>query len=155
MSEHKAQICWERGVQDFIGNRYSRAHKWKFDGGMEVDASSSPLIVPLPYSNSFAIDPEEAFVASIASCHMLWFLSIAAKKKFCIDIYTDDAYGIMKKSEAGYSFIDIVVLKPKTLFSGNRLPTHEDQAAMHEEAHQCCFIANSVKSDIRCEPIYS
>lgn len=154
MAEYKATIIWERGNQLFIDNRYSRAHKWKFDEGVEIQASSSPHIVPLPYSNAVAIDPEEAFIASLSSCHMLWFLSIAAKRNFCIDSYTDEARGIMGKDDSGRHFIANVILQPKALFSGNHLPAENELILMHHEAHKECFIANSVKTNVECKPIY-
>lgn len=154
MAEYKAIVIWERGPQAFIDNRYSRAHKWKFDG-TEIHASSSPHVVPLPYSNAAAVDPEEAFVASLSSCHMLWFLSIAAKNNFCVDSYLDEASGVMEKNDSGRLFISRVTLRPKALFSGDHIPTKEELLLMHEKAHQECFIANSVKTDILCKPIYS
>jgi organic hydroperoxide reductase OsmC/OhrA len=154
MAEYKTTIVWERGTQLFIDNRYSRSHKWKFDEGIEVEASSSPNIVPLPYSNAVAIDPEEAFVASLSSCHMLWFLSIAAKSNLCVDSYFDEAWGTMGKDNSGRLFIAHVLLQPKTLFSGNRLPTENELILMHEEAHKECFIANSVKTNVQYKSIY-
>src|SRR5689334_1154201 len=123
MSQHKASILWTRGEQGFVDNRYTRAHQWSFDGGLTIPASPSPSVVPLPYSNPAAIDPEEAFVASLSSCHMLWFLSLAAKKKFCVDSYQDEAVGEMKKNERGEFFIATVVLRPKVVFSGERMPS--------------------------------
>ena len=152
MAEYKATIIWERGIQLFTDNRYSRAHKWKFDESVEIQASSSPYIVPLPYSDAVAIDPEEAFVASLSSCHMLWFLSIAAKNNFCVDRYSDEASGVMGKDELGRLFITHVTLRPKALFSGT-LPTKNDVILMHNKAHKECFIANSVKTHVECQPI--
>lgn len=154
MAEYKATIIWERGNQLFTDNHYSRAHKWKFDEGIEIRASSSPHIVPLPYSDAVAIDPEEAFVASLSSCHMLWFLSIAAKNNFCVDNYSDEACGVMGKDDSGRLFITHVILQPKTLFSGSHLPTEDELILMHDKAHKECFIANSVKTNVQCKPIY-
>ncbi|MDE2420014.1 MAG: OsmC family protein [Gammaproteobacteria bacterium] len=154
MSEYTAEVFWLRGEQDFLNNRYSRRHLLRFDGGLEVAGSSSPHVVPIPMSDASAVDPEEAFIASLSSCHMLWFLSIAAKKKFCVDRYQDHAVGIMTKNEQGKLFISKVTLKPAVIFSGEHLPTHEDIDQMHHEAHKECFIANSVKTEIRCEPVY-
>jgi len=152
MSEYVVTVRWGRGNQPFIDNRYRRAHTWTFDGGVEVPASSSPTVVPLPYSEAHAIDPEEAFVASLASCHMLWFLSIAAQRKFCVDSYVDDARGVMGRNAAGKLAMTQVTLRPKVAFVGERLPTQDEIAAMHHEAHSECFIANSVTTDVRCEP---
>lgn len=154
MTEYTATIIWNRGNQLFTDNRYSRSHKWKFDGGAEVQASSSPKVVPLPFSDALAIDPEEAFVASLSSCHMLWFLSIAAKNNFCVDSYFDEAYGVMGKDDLGRLFITHVTLKPKALFIGDNLPTKDELLLMHDKAHKECFIANSVRTNVQCEPIY-
>ena len=128
--EYRATIRWTRGADEiFSDNRYSRGHRWSFDGGIEVED---------------AIDPEEAFVASISSCHMLTFLSIAAKKRFVVDAYVDEALGIMTKNENGKLFVSKVTLDPKIAFSGDKVPTPEQIADMHHLAHKECFIANSV-----------
>ena len=153
MSEYLVTVRWGRAGQPFVDNKYRRAHVWAFDGGIEVPASSSPSVVPLPYSESRAVDPEEAFVASLASCHMLWFLSIAAARKFCVDSYDDDARGVMGRNAAGKLAMTRVTLRPKVAFAGDRVPTAEEIAAMHHEAHGECFIANSVTTEIRCEPV--
>lgn len=152
MSEHTAEVIWQRGEQDFLGNRYSRKHLLRFDGGAQVEGSSSPHVVPLPMSDATAVDPEEAFVASLSSCHMLWFLSLAAKRRFCVDAYHDSASGLMQANNAGKLYIAEVILRPAVTFSGERLPTHEQIEHMHHQAHTECFIANSVKSEVRCEP---
>lgn len=154
MSTYTAIISWKRGDQAFIDNRYSRAHLWRFDGGVEVAASSSPHVVPLPLSNAAAIDPEEAFVASLSSCHMLWFLSIAAKRKFRVDQYTDNAEGIIEKNAVGKFAMTRVTLRPEVSFSGEKIPSREELDQMHHKAHEECFIASSVKSEVRCEPVY-
>jgi len=152
VAEYVAEVIWQRGEQDFLGNRYSRKHLLRFDGGQEVAGSSSPHVVPLPMSDASAVDPEEAFVASLASCHMLWFLSIAAKCRFCVDDYHDCASGLMQENAAGKLFIAQVTLRPAVTFSGERLPSREQIEHMHYQAHEECFIANSVKSEVRCEP---
>jgi organic hydroperoxide reductase OsmC/OhrA len=154
MAQYKAEIVWQRGDQSFLDNRYSRAHRWIFDGGVEVPASSSPHVVPLPWSDEQAVDPEEAFVASLSSCHMLWFLSIAVKRKFCVDRYFDAATGVMDKNPEGKVFMSVVTLRPEVVFSGERLPTNDEIDQMHHEAHDECFIANSVKSVVQCHPVY-
>ncbi len=155
MSEYTAEIVWQRGEQDFFKGRYSRRHLMRFDGGAEVAGSSSPHSVPLPMSDAAAVDPEEAFVASLASCHMLWFLAIAAKRKFCVDRYTDAAFGVMAKNEQGKIAMTVVTLRPAVVFSGERLPTREQLNQLHHEAHEECFIANSVRTEVRCEPVFA
>jgi organic hydroperoxide reductase OsmC/OhrA len=153
MSQHSADILWQRGDQDFLGNRYSRRHAIRFDGGAEWVGSSSPHVVPVPLSDPAAVDPEEAFVASLSSCHMLWFLSIAAERGFCVDRYSDHATGKMGRGATGKIVITVVTLRPDVRFSGEKLPSHEQIEAMHHSAHDQCFIANSVKTDVRCEPV--
>jgi len=152
MSSYTAGVHWSRGAARFTDNRYSREHRWRFDGGVEVPASSSPHSVPLPYSSAGAVDPEEAFVASIASCHMLWFLSIAAKRGYRVDAYDDDAEGFMEKDADGRMWVQRAVLRPRAAFSGERTPSDADIAAMHDEAHHECYIANSVRTVISVEP---
>ena len=154
MAQYFAHLLWLRGEQDFLGNRYSRKHLLRFDGGLEVSASSSPHIVPAPMSDAASVDPEEAFVASLASCHMLWFLSIAARLGFCVDRYADSPVGIMARNSDGKQAITVVTLKPDVTFSGNRLPARDEIEQIHHRAHQECFIANSVKSEVRCEPLF-
>lgn len=154
MVQCMADVLWLRGEQDFIDNRYSRKHLLRFDGGVEVPGSSSPHIVPVPMSETSAVDPEEAFVSSISCCHMLWFLAIAAKRKFRVDRYYDSAVGIMEKDAEGKMLISMVTLRPQVQFSSDRVPTREDIDQMHHEAHEECFIANSVKSEVRCHPVY-
>jgi len=155
VSEYVVTVRWDRAGQRFIDNKYHRAHTWLFDGGVEVPASSSPTVVPLPYSDARAVDPEEAFVASLSSCHMLWFLSIAVQRKFCVESYVDEALGLMGRNAAGKMAMTRVTLRPKVMFVGDRLPTTDEIAAMHHEAHDECFIANSVTTEVRCEPAAS
>ncbi len=155
MADYTAQVLWQRGEQDFLGNRYSRRHLLRFDGGVEVAGSSSPHVVPLPWSDAAAVDPEEAFVASLASCHMLWFLSIAAKRRFCVDRYADAASGTMARNAQGRLAMTVVTLRPEVQFSGELQPTREQIEQMHHEAHEECFIANSVKTEVRCEPVHT
>ncbi|HXN15036.1 MAG TPA: OsmC family protein [Usitatibacter sp.] len=154
MHLYTAHIAWERGDQAFVDNRYSRAHRWRFDGGAQVPGSSSPLSVPVPLSDPAAVDPEEAFVASLSSCHMLWFLSLAAKGGYRIDRYSDRAEGVMEKDDGGELAITRVTLRPEIYFSGEKIPSREEIAQLHHAAHSKCFIARSVKSEVRCEPIY-
>jgi organic hydroperoxide reductase OsmC/OhrA len=154
MAQYTAEVLWLRGDQDFFSNRYSRRHVLRFDGGVEFPGSSSPQVVPLPMSDATAVDPEESFVASLASCHMLWFLSIASRRKFCVDRYMDAAAGVMGKNSEGKMAMLTVTLKPEVQFSGENVPTREQLNGMHHEAHEACFIANSVKTEVRCEPVY-
>jgi organic hydroperoxide reductase OsmC/OhrA len=155
MAHYTAEVLWLRGEQPFLDNRYSRRHALRFDGGVEVPGSSSPHVVPVPMSDAAAVDPEEAFVASLSSCHMLWFLAIAAKRKFRVDRYFDAATGVMEKDAQGKLAMTVVTLKPQVTFSGEHQPTREQIDTMHDEAHEECFIANSVKTDVRCEPVYA
>ncbi|MEO6167040.1 MAG: OsmC family protein [Chitinophagales bacterium] len=146
-------ISWKREPGDaFSDNKYSRAHSWIFDGGILLSASSSPHVVPLPMSKENAVDPEEAFVASLSSCHMLWFLSLAAAKQFIIEQYEDHAEGILSKNEEGKIAMTEVVLKPKIVFSGADVPTKKQLDELHHEAHEKCYIASSVRTKIRILP---
>ena len=153
MAEYRALITWSRNGAAFVDNRYSRGHRWQFDGGIEVPASASPHIVPAPLSVAAAVDPEEAFVASLSSCHMLWFLSIAAARGFLVESYRDDALGLISKDETGALAITRVTLRPEITFGGERRPSADEMSAIHHEAHHKCYIANSVKTDVRCEPV--
>jgi organic hydroperoxide reductase OsmC/OhrA len=152
MHSHCARVTWERGDEPFVDNRYSRRHRLRFDGGAEVPGSSSPDVVPVPMSDPAAVDPEEAFVASIASCHMLWFLSLAAAKRFCVDRYDDEASGVMEKNADGRLAITRVTLRSAVVCSGDRMPTAAEIAHLHHRAHEQCFIANSVRTEIVVEP---
>ena len=151
MSSYFAKVNWQRNGQDFLSNEYSRGHQWQFDGGITVPASASPHIVPLPWSVEENVDPEEAFVASLSSCHMLFFLSIAAKKKLQVERYLDHAEGVMEKNEEGKVAVTRVILKPEIEFSGEKIPTKEVIAKIHHLAHESCFLANSVKSEVVVE----
>ncbi|MGH1427275.1 MAG: OsmC family protein [Arenicella sp.] len=149
MSEYYAKVVWRRGTDEkYIDNEYSRGHEWAFDGGVTVAASSSPHVVPLPYSVEANVDPEEAFVAALSSCHMLFFLSIAAKRKFVIDQYLDNAVGVMEKGLDGKISMTKVTLCPDIKFSGDKKPTREQVEKMHHQSHEQCFIANSVKTEV-------
>jgi organic hydroperoxide reductase OsmC/OhrA len=153
MSTYLATIRWSRGGQPFADGCYSRAHAWSFDGGVEVPASSSPHVVPLPFSRADAVDPEEAFVASLASCHMLWFLDLAQRAGWVVDDYTDAAEGVMAKNAEGRLAMTVVTLRPRVSFGGATQPTPAELDVLHHRAHQRCFIASSVKTDVRCEPV--
>ena len=150
---YTATIEWTRGDARFCDLAYSRAHRWRFDGGAVVPGSSSPHVVPAPQSDPSAVDPEEAFVAALSSCHMLWFLDLASRAGFCVDRYADAATGVMRKNEAGRVAMTVVILHPAVEFSGEKLPSREEIERLHHEAHEACFIANSVKTDVRVEPV--
>jgi organic hydroperoxide reductase OsmC/OhrA len=152
MAEYKAEIRWQRGEQVFTDQRYSRAHVWGFDGGITVPASSSPFVIPPPQSDESAVDPEEAFVAALSSCHMLWFLSIAAKRGYIVDSYHDEAIGVMAKNAEQRMAMTRVTLRPLVRFGGDKTPSAADIDQLHHAAHDQCFIANSVKTEVRCEP---
>jgi len=152
MSKYSAKISWYRADDEaYVDNKYSRGHEWSFDGGVTVAASASPQVVPLPYSVAQNVDPEEAFVASLCSCHMLFFLSIAAKRQYIIDEYVDNAIGIMDKDVNGLEWMTRVTLRPQVKFSSKNQPDHGSLEEMHHRAHQLCFIANSVKTEIVIE----
>ncbi len=151
MSEHHAVIRWQRGSAEFARGRYSRAHQWRFDGGAVVPASASPALVRAPWSDPAGVDPEEALVAAISSCHMLWFLSLAADRGCIVESYEDDAVGTMGRLPSGHEAVTDVLLRPRIVFAGERRPEATEIAALHESAHEHCFIANSVKSAIRVE----
>jgi organic hydroperoxide reductase OsmC/OhrA len=152
MSEHTATIRWQRGEHPFAKGRYSRRHEWRFDGGAVVAGSSSPLVVREPFSDASAVDPEEAFVAALSSCHMLWFLSTAADHGYIVDAYEDEPVGHMREDAAGRQSITHAVLRPRVAFGGDAKPTREQLDELHHLAHDACFIANSVKTTITIEP---
>ena len=148
MSQHKATISWRGNDEDFLRGRYSREHTWSFDGGIVVPASPSPSVVRPPFSNPAAVDPEEAFVAAISSCHMLTFLYLASQQGFEVTAYDDDAVGAMTKNERGVMWVSTVVLSPRIQYRGERLPTDEDVRKLHDDAHHQCFISNSIKTEV-------
>lgn len=150
MHQFFATVAWQRDGQDFAGQRYSRGHEWQFDGGLTVPASSSPLSVPLPMSVAANIDPEEALVAATSSCHMLFFLSLAAQRGYVIDDYRDDAVGELGKNAAGRLAMTRIVLRPRIAFAGTP-PSPEALAALHHDAHERCYIANSLTADVVVE----
>mgnify|MGYP000872236272 CR=1 FL=1 len=148
MSEHKAIIRWQCTSTEFPKGRYSREHTWTFDGGSTVPASPSPAVVPAPWANPAHVDPEEAFVAAVSSCHMLTFLYLASKAGFQVDAYEDESTGVMAKNEKGVPWVSIVTLQPRIAFRGAKLPTPEEEARLHHLAHEQCFIANSIKTEV-------
>ncbi|WP_034293388.1 OsmC family protein [Herbaspirillum sp. RV1423] len=152
MIEIEATVLWSRGSEEaFTDNRYSRVHSWRFDGGLEVPASASPHIVPLPYSSAANVDPEEAYVAALSSCHMLTFLSIAAKQGLVVDRYVDLASGVMTKNAEDKLVVSKVTLRPVVSYR-SRVPTLAEDEALHHAAHEQCFLANSVLTEIDVVP---
>jgi organic hydroperoxide reductase OsmC/OhrA len=148
MAEHKATIHWKRGTGDFLKGKYSREHTWQFDGGLTVPASSSPHVVPTPWSNPANVDPEEAFVAAASSCHMLTFLFLASKKGFQIESYDDEAVGTMTKGPNGTPWINLVTLNPRIVYNG-KVPNASEEEELHHHAHEQCFIAQSIKAEVK------
>lgn len=151
MSAHTATIRWHDTGPDFPRRRYSRAHTWHFDGGLAVPASPSPQIVPGPWCDAAAVDPEEAFVASVASCHMLWFLHVAIDAGFHALSYEDEATGFMTVNERGVQWISRIVLRPRITWAGPS-PAAGELAGLHHRAHEQCFIANSIRTEVEVEP---
>jgi len=152
MAEHRAFLEWKNTGDEFTRGKFSRRHVWRFDGGLEVPASPSPSVVPPPYSDESAVDPEEAFVASLASCHMLTFLFLASRKGFEIARYEDEAVGKMERAENGVPWISSVRLAPRVEYGGEKRPSPDEETMLHEKAHEQCFIANSVKTAIAVSP---
>jgi organic hydroperoxide reductase OsmC/OhrA len=148
MPEHKVTVDWKRETPDFAYETYNRDHDWAFDAGVTVRASANPAYL----GSESCVDPEEAFVASLSSCHMLTFLAIACKKRFTVDGYRDQAIGILGKDQAGRLAMTKVTLRPQVRFGGEKTPTIEELAQMHDQAHHACFIANSVKTEVVVEP---
>jgi organic hydroperoxide reductase OsmC/OhrA len=151
MSEHRATIEWSCTGLDFRRHQYSREHTWRFDGGTSVPASASPGIVPAPWSNAAAVDPEEAFVASVSSCHMLWWLSLAARQGFDVVRNRDEAVGTLGRDEHGRAWISAITLCPRIDY-GTRAATPEEESRLHEQAHAQCFIANSIRTQVVVRP---
>lgn len=144
MSEHKAEIHWYRNTESFAYEDYDRRHRWQFEGGIEVAASAAPEF----RGNKECVDPEEAFVASLSSCHMLTFLAIASKKRFVVDSYVDQASGKLEKNSEGKLAMTQVTLRPAIRFADGYAPSSEELSHMHEKAHGACFIANSVATRV-------
>lgn len=151
MSEHKATIIWNRTGPDFLAGKYSREHTWSFDGGHTMPASPSPAVVPEPWSNPAYVDPEEAYVAAVSSCHMLTFLYLASQHGYQVDRYQDEAVGVMTKNERGVPWVSRIKLRPHITYSGEKRPTPTDERHLHHLAHEQCFIANSIETKIAVE----
>ena len=152
MSTYTVTIRWTRtGEGDFIKGQYSRAHQWAFDGGAVVPASPSPHIVPAPWNDPAGVDPEEAFVASLSSCHMLFFVDFARRAGFVVDSYVDEAEGVLDKRGDGKMAMTRVTLRPRVTWGGSA-PEEAALADLHHRAHEACFIANSVTTEVSVEP---
>jgi organic hydroperoxide reductase OsmC/OhrA len=148
MSQHKATVSWKSDNEQFLQGKFTRLHSWTFDGGAVVAASASPSVVPAPFSSAAGVDPEEAFVASVSSCHMLTFLHEARKAGFRVDGYDDAAVGEMTKNERGVPWISKITLHPRIAYGGDKRPTPDDEAQLHHKAHDFCFIAQSIKTEV-------
>ena len=146
--EYRATIDWARDGAAFTDNRYSRAHRWLFDGGIEVPGSSDPKSILPPLSREDAVDPEEALVAAVSSCHMLFFLAFAAKKGFVVESYRDEAVGTMSRNERGKLFISAIALDPEIVFAGDKRPSPDEIAHMHHRSHEECYLSNSVRAEV-------
>ncbi|MBF0666099.1 MAG: OsmC family protein [Brevundimonas sp.] len=152
MSEHLAVVEWSRDGHAFADNLYSRAHDWRFDGGAVVRASSAPSSVPEPQSDAAAVDPEEALVAAVSSCHMLFFLAYARKDGFVVDRYRDEASAVLGRDDRGRISITAVTLRPEAVFSGETRPDAAALDDLHHRAHEACYIANSIRATVTVEP---
>jgi len=153
MSEHKATVQWRRGSDEaFAQGRYSRVHSWHFDGGSELRASASPHVVPAPWSDAAAVDPEEAYVAALSSCHMLWFLSLAAGRGYVVESYQDEAVGHMREVRPQRPAVTEVILRPRVRFDPAHSADADQLRELHHAAHERCFLANSVRTEITIEP---
>ena len=150
---HTATVVWTRGTDDFLDQRYHRSHQWRFDGGATVAGVLVAHVVPLPYSDAAAVDPEEAYIAALASCHMLWFWTLPARAGWRVNRHTDAATGTMAQDAEGRLVVPYVRLRPVTVFDAAHAPTAVVLADLHHQAHAACFLANSVKTQIDCAPV--
>lgn len=148
MSEYRVNVSWQRTSAGFSYEEYNREHTWSFDGGIKVRATAAPEYRGKPDG----VDPEEAFVAALSSCHMLTFLAIASRKRLVVDSYEDDAVGFMEKNSQGRLAVTRVILRPRIKFSGPEAPTGDQLTKLHEQSHHECFIANSVLTEVTVEP---
>jgi organic hydroperoxide reductase OsmC/OhrA len=144
MSEHRATVTWQRSGE-FRYETYSRSHRLNF-GAIEVPGNAAPQNIPVTAAGPPGVDPEQAFIGALSACHMLWFLHLACQKKFAVERYVDEAVGVLDKT-----WISKVTLRPEVTFSGKK-PSEKEHAALHRRAHEKCFVASSVKSDVRVEP---
>lgn len=151
MHRYEARVAWKRNGAKFTDLRYSRGHEWSFDGGVRLTGSSSPSSVPVPYSVVEAVDPEEALVAAASSCHMLTFLYLAAKRGLVVESYEDDAFGVLEKNAQGKHAITRITLRPRIEFSADKTPSAHELEGLHHSAHEECYIASSIKSEVVVE----
>lgn len=152
MSVHRCTTTWALNGGDFLGKKYSRVHSMAFEGGVTVPGSSSPTVVPVPWSSHEAVDPEAAFVAALSACHMLWFLDHAGRQGFVVETYRDAAEGILGRLPGEKKLVMTkVTLRPEVTFGGDRRPSASEAEALHHAAHEDCFIANSVKTEVVIE----
>lgn len=155
MGDYKAAVRWQISEGEvFTTNRYNRRHEWRFDGGAVVPGSAAPGYLPPALIDESAVDPEEALLASAASCHMLYFLAYAAKAGFSIHSYEDNPVGRVEKNEAGDPWVSRIVMRPDARFVGEKLPTRAEVDELHHRSHKSCIIANSLKSELTIEPEY-
>ena len=145
MSEHRAGVEWHRSGE-FRYETYSRNHEIRFQDGLIILGSAAPANIPRTAAGAPGVDPEQAFVAALSACHMLWFLHVACRAGWVVERYVDEAVGVLDKT-----WISRVTLRPAVTFSG-RSPSRQELQALHEQAHRKCFIANSVKSEVLVEP---
>jgi organic hydroperoxide reductase OsmC/OhrA len=150
MTLHTAKVRWARGDAPFDAKRYSRVHEWSFDGGMTVRASPSPSVVKPPLSDPAAVDPEEAFLAALSSCHMLWFLDLAARQGLVVEAYDDEPEGKLVHLEPGRQVLGEIRLRPRVTLGAPA--SSEALSALHEEAHRRCFLANALRAEIDVVP---
>lgn len=154
MADYTAKVRWEISAgEDFPSNKYSRAHTWSFDGGLSVPGSAAPGYLPATLIDESAVDPEEALLASAASCHMLYFLAYAAKAGFAITSYEDNPEGKVEKNDAGDPWVSAITMRPGAVFTGDKRPSGDEIEQLHDRAHKSCIIANSLKSALTIEPI--
>jgi organic hydroperoxide reductase OsmC/OhrA len=151
MGVHRARVDWEMGEGDFAKGRYSRLHTLGFEGGISVPGSASPAVVPAPWSSGDAVDPEAAFTAALSACHMLTFLDLARRAGFVISAYRDEAEGTLARVARGKMAVTRVVLRPVIAWAGDKRPSPEEIDALHHEAHELCFISNSVTTEVVVE----
>jgi organic hydroperoxide reductase OsmC/OhrA len=152
MSTYHATIAWTRGADEFLRQKYSRGHRWSFDEGVSIAASASPNAVRAPWHVAAAVDPEEALVAALSSCHMLFFLSFASSAGYTVESYDDAAEGVMATNAEGRAAMTAFTLRPVVTFKA-RAPLAEEFAAMHHRAHEECYVANSLKGEVLVEPV--
>jgi organic hydroperoxide reductase OsmC/OhrA len=150
MSEHKVNLLWNNESEDFSYKKYDRTHSWKFEGGAVVKASAAPEYL----GKKEFVNPEEAFAASLASCHMLTFLALASMKRYTVEVYEDTAIAILEKNEKSRTAVTKLYLRPKVNFKGDNIPDETIINEMHQRAHTECFIANSVLTEIIIEPVF-